>query len=190
MTSKELIHNVIALQPVDRVPAALLLGGSWALNTRKISFETALRSPAEEIADVIVAAYQSIDTDIVWAASGSGNLIIQAFGGKLKFRSSGPPDVGEAVIRNINDIDAIDIGKFKKDPMLLRVMEITKRIIDKTAPYFALGGSMWGPLTLAGLLYGVEPLMRDIHRNKDAVHAILDWTARLYCAYVEDYSFS
>jgi uroporphyrinogen decarboxylase len=187
MTAKELIHNVIALQPVDRVPAALLLGGSWALNTRKIPFETALRSPAEEIADVIVAAYRSIDTDIVWAAPGSGNLIIQALGGKLKFRPSGPPDVVEAVIKNIDSIEAIDIEKFKRDPMLLRVMEITKRIIDKAAPYFALGGSMWGPLTLAGLLYGTEHLMRDIRKNKDAVHTILDWTARLYLAYVEDY---
>ncbi|MDR1575117.1 MAG: uroporphyrinogen decarboxylase, partial [Treponema sp.] len=136
---------------------------------------------------VIVAAYRSIDTDIVWAAPGSGNLIIQALGGKLKFRPSGPPDVLEAVIKNSDDIEAIDIEKFRKDPMLSHVMEITKCIIDKTAPYFALGGSMWGPLTLAGLLYGAEPLMRDMRRNKDAVHVILDWTARLYLAYIEDY---
>jgi uroporphyrinogen decarboxylase len=187
MTAKELVHNAIALKSVDRIPAALLLGGSWALNTQKISFETALWSPAEEIADVIAAAYRSVDTDIVWAAPGSGNLIVQAFGGKLKFRPSGPPDVVETVIKNINNIEAVDIEKFKKDPMLSHVMEITKRIIDKTAPSFALGGSMWGPLTLAGLLYGAEPLMRDMRRNKDAVYVLLDWTTRLYLAYVEDY---
>jgi uroporphyrinogen decarboxylase len=29
--------------------------------------------------------------------------------------------------------------------------------------------------------------MRDMRRNRQAVHAILDWTARLYLAYVEDY---
>jgi uroporphyrinogen decarboxylase len=187
MTAKELILNAIALKPVDRVPAALLLGGSWALNTRKIPLETALRSQAEEIADVIVAAYLSVDTDIIWAAPGAGNIIIQALGGKVKYRPSGPPDVVEAVIKNTDGLDAIDIKKFKKDPILSHIMEITKRIIDKTASYFALGGSMWGPLTLAAFLYGVEPLMRDMRRNKDAVHAILDWTARLYLEYIEDY---
>jgi uroporphyrinogen decarboxylase len=29
--------------------------------------------------------------------------------------------------------------------------------------------------------------MRDMRRNKQAVHAILDWTTRLYLAYIEDY---
>ena len=120
-------------------------------------------------------------------APGSGNLIIKALGGKLKFRPSGPPDVIEPVITNPESIDEIDGEKYKTDPMLQRLMEITKCIIKKTAAQFTVGGSMWGPLTLAGLLYGAEPLMRDMCRNKQAVHAILNWTVRLYLTYVEDY---
>ncbi|MDR2795238.1 MAG: uroporphyrinogen decarboxylase family protein [Spirochaetaceae bacterium] len=187
MTAKEVILNAIAMKPVERVPFALFLGGSWALGTQNLSFEAALKRPVKEIAAIIVKAYRASGSDIVWAAPGSGNLIVRALGGKLKFRQAGPPDVVEPVIKNPEMLGSIDIEQFKKDAMLRRTMEITKYILKETAPYFATGGSMWGPLTLAGLLYGTEPLMRDMRRNKQAVHAILDWTARLYLAYVETY---
>jgi uroporphyrinogen decarboxylase len=187
MTAKEVVHNAIAMRPAERLPFALLLGGSWALNTQNLSFEDAFRKPAEEVAAIIIEAYYAAGSDIVWAAPGSGNILIQALGGKLKFRRAGPPDVVEPVIKNPEMLENIDIEKFKKDPMLRHIMEITKCILRKTSEYFAVSGSMWGPLTLAGLLYGAEPLMRDMRRNKHGVHAILDWTARLYLAYVEDY---
>ncbi|MDR0628989.1 MAG: hypothetical protein LBG24_05010 [Treponema sp.] len=187
MTAKDVVLGTIALKPVERTPFALLLGGSWALGRQNLTFEAALKSPAEDVAAIIVEAYHAVGSDIVWAAPGSGNLIIQAFGGKLKFRQTGPPDVTDPVIKDPETLKNINMEQFKNDPLLLRVMEITKYILEKTADHCATGGSMWGPLTLAGLLYGVEPLMRDMRRNKPAVHAILDWTAWLYLAYVEDY---
>jgi uroporphyrinogen decarboxylase len=187
MTAKEVVLGTIAMKPVERTPFALLLGGSWALNTRNLPFDAVFSRPTEETADIIVDAYRAAESDIVWAAPGSGNLIVQAFGGKLKFRRTGPPDVIDPIIKDAETLENIGIEQFKKDPMLQRIMEITKHILEKAQARFAVGGSMWGPLTLAGLLYGAEPLMRDMRRNKQAVHALLDWTARLYLAYVEDY---
>jgi uroporphyrinogen decarboxylase len=187
MTAKEVIFDAIAMKPVERIPFALLLGGSWALNRYNLPFEAVFSRPAEEVADIITDAYLDSGSDIVWAAPGSGNLIVQAFGGKLKFRRAGPPDVINPVITTPEVLDNINIEQFKKDPMLQHIMEITKYILEKASAHFAVGGSMWGPLTLAGLMYGAEPLMRDMRRNKQAVHAILDWTARLYLFYIEDY---
>ena len=187
MTAKEVVLGTVAMKPVERTPFALLLGGSWALGRQNLSLEAALKSPAEDVASIIVEAYRAAGSDIVWAAPGAGNLIVQAFGGKLKFRQAGPPDVIEPVIKDPETLQNTDIERFKKDATLQRLTEITKNILGKTSEHFASGGSMWGPLTLAGLLYGVEPLMRDMRRSKQAVHSILDWTARLYLAYVEGY---
>jgi uroporphyrinogen decarboxylase len=44
---------------------------------------------------------------------------------------------------------------------------------------------MWGPFTLCGLLYGAEKLMRDLYKNAEAVHVILEWTTRLYLEFVK-----
>jgi uroporphyrinogen decarboxylase len=187
MTAKEVVHTAIAMKPAGRIPFALLLGGSWALGSQNLPFEAIFEKPAQEVAGIIVAAYHAAGSDIVWAAPGSGNLIIQALGGKLKFRRAGPPDVVEPVIKNPEMLNDIAIDHYKKDPLLQKVMEITQYILQETSADYAVGGSMWGPLTLAGLLYGAEPLLRDMRRNKPAVHSILDWTTRLYLMYIEDY---
>jgi uroporphyrinogen decarboxylase len=188
MTAKETIHNACTLQPTTRLPVALFLGGSWALHTNGISMEKALLMPPGEVADILFRSYISVGTDIVWAAPGSGNLLVKALGGTLKFRPVGPPDVTERIIKKIDDMDHIDVERVKKDPAMQTLMEITKHIVDSSAagPY-AVGGSMWGPLTMAGLLYGAESLMRDIRRNKEGVHRLLNFTADLYLSYVEDY---
>ncbi|MDR0878567.1 MAG: uroporphyrinogen decarboxylase family protein [Treponema sp.] len=187
MTAKETIHNACTLQATERQPAALFLGGSWALYTNGIAMEKALAMPPGEVADILFQAYRSSGTDIVWAAPGSGNLLVKALGGKLKFRPAGPPDIIEAIIKNSDDIDHIDVESVKKDPAMRTLMEITKHIVDNTSGVYAVGGSMWGPLTMAGLLYGAESLMRDIRRNKEAVHRLLSFTADLYLSYVEGY---
>ncbi|MDR1900660.1 MAG: hypothetical protein LBQ88_00050 [Treponema sp.] len=187
MTPKEVILGAIALKPVERIPFALLLGGSWALNTHNLPFQAVFSRPVGEVAGIMVEAYHAAGSDMVWAAPGSGNLIVQAFGGELKFRRAGPPDVINPVIQDLKTLENMDIEQFKKDPLLHRIMEITHCILEKTQAHFAVGGSMWGPLTLAGLFYGTEPLMRDMRRNKQAVHTILDWTTRLYLTYIEDY---
>jgi hypothetical protein len=88
------------------------LGGSWALGRQNLSFQDALKRPAEDVARIIVEAYRAAGNDIVWAAPGSGTLIIQALGGKLKFRQSGPPDVAVPAIRNLDTLENIDMEAY------------------------------------------------------------------------------
>jgi hypothetical protein len=135
------------MKSVERTPFALLLGGSWALNTQNLPFEAVFSRPTE---DIIVDAYQKAGSDIVWAAPGSGNLIVQAFGGELKFRRTGPPDVINPVIKESETLENIDIEQFKKDLMLQRIMEITKRILEKNQSRFCDRRQYVGALDACG----------------------------------------
>jgi uroporphyrinogen decarboxylase len=186
MTSKEVVYNTINLKPTPRIPAALLLGGSWVLNRHSLSLQEALGMESGAVADMLFDAYR--DHDIVWAAPGSGSLVIKALGGKLKFRASGPPDVEEPLLRTPEDTGRINLDSLRDDADLKALGEINKRLVEKASGNYAVGGGMWGPVTLAGLLFGAENLMRSIYRNGDAVRRLLDWTVDVFLAYTQNYA--
>jgi uroporphyrinogen decarboxylase len=187
MTPKQLIQKVIALEPVDRQSAALLSGGSWALSVNGLNIEKALAMSAEDVADILLNTNISAGVDIIWAAPSFGNLLIRSLGGKIKFRAKGPPDVVEAVIKEIRDTEKIDLDRSIGDESLGLMGEITRRLVRKTGNEYPVAGSMWGPVTLAGLLYGAENLMRAVYRDREAVVHILDFTSRLYLKFVDHF---
>jgi uroporphyrinogen decarboxylase len=188
MTPKQRIQKAIALEPVDRQPVALLSGGSWALSVNGLNIEKAIAMPAESVAEILLNTMISAGVDIIWAAPSFGNLFIRSLGGKIKFRAKGPPDVVDTVIKEISDIEKIDIDGALADAPLAIMGEITRCMVRKSGNEYPVAGSMWGPVTLAGLLYGAENLMRAVYRNREAVTHILDFTASLYLKFV-DYFF-
>jgi uroporphyrinogen decarboxylase len=138
-------------------------------------------------ADVLFDAYTATGCDIVWSAPGSGNLVVQALGGKLNFRAKGSSDVAEAPIKTIDEIDGINLAVLKTDVSLTKIKDISKAVVRKTGNEYAAGATMWGPVTLAGLLFGVENFMRGVYKNQNMIHRLLDWTGDVFITYTENY---
>jgi uroporphyrinogen decarboxylase len=149
--------------------------------------EKVLETTPALVADILFGAYRSSGTDIIWGAPGAGNLIIKALGGAVKFRQEGPPDVVEPLLKKPGDIEKIDITRLWDDRIMQTLREITRGIVQRASGEYPVGGSLWGPLTLATLMYGAENLMRDMRKHKDAVLQILDFTTTLYLTYTESY---
>lgn len=185
MTGRERIINAVNFRPTDRVPAALLSGGSWALYRNGLNIQKALLLEPEEVAEKIFSTNKKAGVDIIWAAPSFGNILIKTMGGEIKFREKGPPDVTKVLINDARDIERIDPKKSFSDPLLQKMREITGFVAARARDEYVVGASMWGPFTLCGLLYGAEKLMRDLYKNAEAVHAILEWTTRLYLEFVE-----
>ncbi|MDR2433416.1 MAG: uroporphyrinogen decarboxylase family protein [Treponema sp.] len=188
MTGRDRIANAASFKPTDRVSAALLSGGSWALYHHGLNIQKALLLEPEDVAEKIFSINKKAGVDIIWAAPSFGNILIKTMGGEIKFREKGPPDVTKALINNAGDLERIDLKKNFSDPSLQKMREITRLIADKARSEYAVGASMWGPFTMLGLLYGVEKLMRDLYKKPGVVRAILEWTANLYLEFV-DYFF-
>ncbi|MDR0628694.1 MAG: uroporphyrinogen decarboxylase family protein [Treponema sp.] len=187
MHARALIQQVLELKPTPRLPATLMSGGAWALNSNGLSLEKALTSPVETVADVLYRAYREVDSDIVWAMSGYNNIIIGAIGGKIKFRAKGTPDVIETLIKKPSDVEHIHIEHLGDDERVRTLLTITRLLAKKVQGETYVALTRWGPFTLAGLLYGAENLMRDMYRDPASVHRILDFTVGLYLRYVELY---
>jgi uroporphyrinogen decarboxylase len=187
MTSKEIIFKAIRLQKTPRIPVSLLSGGAWTFNRLGLSLEDALGLGVAEAADIIAETNTLVRSDIVWTGSGYHNLAIRAIGGKIKFRAKGAPDVTEPLIKEISDIEKINVNVIADDEDINILWATTRHLAEKIGDRTLLGSSQWGPFTLAGLLYGAERLMRNIYKDKEEVHKVLAFTSELCYRYVEPF---
>lgn len=184
MNSREIILKAINREKTPRLPVALLSGGAWTFNRRGFTLESALSSGAENAADILEETNDTVQSDIVWPGSGYHNLAIRAIGGKIKFRAKGTPDVQEALLKEAEDVDAVKLDGLKEDRDIGTLVETTAILSRSIGKRTLVGTSQWGPFTLAGHVYGVERLMRNMYRDKAAVHAVLDFTSELCYRYL------
>jgi uroporphyrinogen decarboxylase len=186
MNAKEIMLKALKLEKTPRLPVALLSGGVWTMNRRGYSLQDILTNP-ELAAEIIINASEEIRSDIVWPGSGYHNLAIRALGGQIKFRAKGAPDVQAPLIDKAGDVDQLKLERLKEDSgiqSIWRTIEIVSRTLGSQ---YLIGGSQWGPFTLAGHIYGVERLMRSIYKDQEAVFKVLDFTAELCYQYLASF---
>ena len=186
MTAKEIIRNTVALKPTDRQAVALLGGASWELGDHGISFAEAMEMEPEALSDILSRVYHSAGSDIHWVVPGIDTVTIELLGGKLNYHAEGPPDVLEPLIQKIADVDTINLAPLHDDPYSARMRKVGALMLGKTES--SVGGGNWGPFTFAGLIYGVEELMRGMRKDKSGVHRLLDFTSDVFLAGVENWT--
>jgi uroporphyrinogen decarboxylase len=179
MTSKEIIGKVIALEKTPRLPVSLLSAGAWTLNQSGLTLEQALAVGPQRIAEVIAKTNEAVGCDIVWPGSGYHNLAIRGVGGRIKFRVKGTPDVQEPVLRGNWASDPIPTKRVQEDQGIRVLVEAARLLSHSIGDKTVVGTSQWAPFTLGGLAFGVENLMRNIHKDKAAVHAVMEFGAEL-----------
>jgi uroporphyrinogen decarboxylase len=187
MNSKEIITELLELRETPRQPVSLLSGGAWALNSAGISLEQALSEDTEKVAETLYRAYTGVNSDIVWTTSGYSNMVVGALGAEIKFRKKGTPDVVDTRIKDVSDINGINLDKIADDERIRALVKITNSMAKKVNGKNYLALNRWGPFTTAGLLYGAENMMRDIYHRPDNVRRLLDFTADLYVKYSRIY---
>ena len=186
-TAHQLLEALADRQPLSRQPVAILSGGGWLLNRHALTMQQLLAMPPEDAASLIISNYQEARSDILWAAPGSGSRILSALGAKVKFNPHGPAETLEPLIKTEADLDAIDRSRIDQETQLAGIREITRSIAQKAAGAYYVAAGMWGPLTMAGLLCGIEALSRFMYRNKALAHSIIDFTADLYLYFMAGY---
>jgi uroporphyrinogen decarboxylase len=184
VNSKEIILKTINLEKTPRLPVALLSGGVWTLNRQGLTLEQALEDP-DRVVKIMIETNQEVQSDIVWAGSGYHNLAIRALGGRIKFRSKGAPDVLGPLVQEAGELEKISLDYLEDDPGIIKLCWITDRLNWEIGSDIMVGASQWGPMTLAGHIFGVEKLMRGIYKDPDTVHRVLEFTTELCCRYLK-----
>lgn len=187
ITSKEIISKLINHEPTPRLPVALLSAGAWTLNQSGLTLEQALNISPDRFADVIAKTNEKVGGDIVWPGSGYHNLAIRGIGGRIKFRLKGTPDVQNPILDGITTPASIDTKRVCEDKGVQLLAKVAGQLVKSIGRHTVVGTSQWGPFTLGGLAYGVEKLMRAIHKDKAAVHEVVDFGAKLCFDYLQPF---
>jgi len=187
MTHAERIIKISKMEKPDRVPFALLSSGTWCIVSHGSSLKEALTLPSENMAEWLYDGYTKADSDLSWVGSGYNNLVIEALGGKVKWRKKGTPDVAEPFFKSADDAKNVNPAVILENPNVQKLYDVTRLLVKKENGERLTGGSMWGPFTLAGLLLGADSLMKGIYKNRTAVEEVLRFTSELYLTYIQGY---
>jgi len=162
----------------ERVPVTLFGGGMWSIREYGTTFKD-LSLDAGKMTDMLVSMSDKLLCDIVYAGSGYNNFHASAFGGGIKFREMGAPDLEESFISSVEDLQNLDLGKLDKSEIINTVFKSLRDTKSKIGNEYVLTMTAWGPYTLGARMVGEENMMKATFKNPDLVHKVADFATDL-----------
>ena len=182
MTPRETILKAFAMEKTERVPVTLFGGGMWSIKDYGTTFEE-LANNVDKNVEMCVAEAEKIRSDIIYVGSGFNNFHAIALGRKLgvgvKYREIGAPDMTAHVVSSEEDLAKLDMEDIFKDPVVLNVMEATRKVKQKIGDKYLVTMTCWGPFTLAARYVGEEAFMKATFKKPAFVEKMVDFCADL-----------
>lgn len=175
MTPRERFMVAVRLEEPDQVPVAFLRSTYDAtrisLSVKDYIFDYEKKLSAqiklhERFSGCAFVPSINPDFGIVPEAS--------AFGSKVFYYEKEPP-MCTPIIKNIEEIDKLEVPDPYKDGLLPKVLEAYRYLIENTPPEYAVDPqAIRGPLDLATEIRGMGPFLSDMYRHPEYVHRLLD----------------
>ncbi|MBE0428275.1 MAG: uroporphyrinogen decarboxylase family protein [Thermoleophilia bacterium] len=178
MTPKQIILDAYEGKKTERVPVTLFGAGMWSIRNFGTSFEE-LATDVGKMTDMLVTTSGKLLCDIVYAGSGYNNFHASAFGGGIKYREMGAPDLKEHLVDTAEDIDKLDYSALDRNEVINTVKEALRETKKKIGDEYVVTMTAWGPYTLAARFVGEETMMKATFKRPDFVHKMADFTTGL-----------
>jgi uroporphyrinogen decarboxylase len=178
MTSREMILKAFEGGKPDRVPVTLFGGGMWSIKDYGTTFKD-LSLDAQKMSDMLVSMSGKLLCDIVYAGSGYNNFHASAFGGGIKFREMGAPDLEESFVSSEEDLQKLDLGKLDSNEVINAVITGLRDTKSKIGNEYIVTMTAWGPYTLGARMVGEETMMKATFKKPDFVHKVTDFATDL-----------
>ena len=184
MNSLERVNRVLEHGIPDRVPVALhnfLMAGTFI----GCSDLSAMLQDGNLMAEAQIKAWEYLQHDVIQIENGV-IVLAQALGCKVVYPRNEPPHVTEAVLKDLNMLDKIELPEPEKTfPLneIIKATEIVSRKLGKDV--FIVGRADQGPMALAAAIYGVERLLRDITDpdKEEQINHLLDFCSKCNIVY-------
>lgn len=172
MTPKERMTALARGEAVDRIPcmplvtdqAYALMGGDMAKYYHS----------AELMAEAQIHAFETYECDSV--GSGPGLFgIAEAIGAKLSFPYGSVPFVSGPAIHSYEELESlplIDPQSSGRLPLMLKALQMVQAKVQDRA---GVGCSVGGPITTAAALRGTDLFLKDMRRQPERVHQLLQF---------------
>ena len=186
MKPKECVLAAFNNQVPERVPAIIYGGGVWTMKHTGNTFDGLIGKP-KEMAEMVIEVNDEIHSDMVYVGSGYNNVQLQAFGGTIKYRPVGAPDLEEPLVSTEADLERFqDIpAKLAKDPVMQTIWEAAELVQKAIGDEYLVSATAWGPFSLAAQMYGVEKMMQDMFKSPDLVAKTIDAAADIIYHFYE-----
>lgn len=178
MTPRETVLKTYEGGKTERVPVTLFGAGMWSIRDFATTFQELSRDSAR-MAEMLVKESERLLCDIVYAGSGYNNFHASAFGGRIKYREMGAPDLESHLIGSVEDLEKFDYAMLDRDEVIGTVKDALKQAKDKIGGEYAMTLTAWGPFTLAARFVGEEAMMKATFKKPDLVHGATEFTTGL-----------
>ncbi len=182
MTPKERMTAFATGKEIDRIPCSPFMGET-ACHLIGITVSQ-YRHSAKLMAEVEIVTSKMFGHD--GAGVGPGFLALaEAMGTTLKYPEDNIPFVAEPFLKNWSDFDKLspaDPYKNGKLPMYLEALAMIKEKIGDDVP---VGSGVGGPFTTAALVRGTENFLKDLRRNPEMVHRLLQLVTESTLHYID-----
>lgn len=139
---------------------------------------------ARLMAEAQVAAFELYGYDTV-SVGPNFHGMAEAMGAVLNFPADDRQQLAAPAIRSYNEIGRLKPADSERDgrlPLYLEALEIIDVRIGGTV---SVGTGIGDPFTTAAFLRGTEELLKDLHRNPEFVHALLQLTTQSIINYMD-----
>ncbi|HSR49034.1 MAG TPA: uroporphyrinogen decarboxylase family protein [Anaerolineales bacterium] len=179
MDAKQLILDTFAMRPTPEIPSCVFGAGMWTFRNTGTNFRD-LASDPQGMAQAYLDGQAKSGQPIVYVGSGYNNFHAAAFGGEIKFRQIGAPDLEAPIVQeSADELDALDVNDLAKDTLVQTVWEACRIVERAIGDRVAVTATAWGPFTLGAQMYGVEKLMRAVYKKPDDVDKVVDFALRV-----------
>lgn len=169
-------------QPLDRIPFVPLLGETAVpIIDKKIS---EYRHSAQLMVDVEIAVYEMLGQDGVGVGPGYQGLA-EAMGTRLSYPENDIPFVIGPAIEDwaaLDVMEPVDPRTTGKMPLYLEALKILK---DKLGQDVPVGSFIGGPLSTAAFVRGTDHLLRDLRKNTEQVHRLMQLVTDSALRYID-----
>ena len=161
LTSRERVLTALSYREPDRVPLLLALT-YYGAKELQMSIKEYFSS-SKNIIYAQKKMREKYKHDFYYAFY-YASLEIEAFGGESIFYDDGPPNAGEPIIKNLSDIDNLDVPNVEKSDALRKVFETQCALKGLDAPVI---GVIISPFSLPIMQMGFDKYIELIYFQRD-----------------------
>lgn len=182
MTPKERMEAFAKGKPMDRILCSPFLAESVSPIFGHTINE--YNHSVDALVDVAVGSFDLFRPDSIGFGPGLQG-VPEAMGSEVVFPTNNTPYISKPAISDYNEIDKLKPIDPYKDGRIKYFLEALKITQDKLSSVVGVGTSVGGPFTTACFLRGTDKFLRDLTKNKDMAHQLLEISTQSVINYID-----
>ncbi|CAH2214560.1 uroporphyrinogen decarboxylase family protein [Tepidibacter aestuarii] len=182
MTPIERMQAFSEGKEIDRIPCCPFLGESCSP-----IFGHSIREynhSIEALVNVAVGSFEKFRPDSIGFGPGLQG-VPEAMGSEVVFPENNTPYIGKPAINSYDEINKLKPIDPYKDGRISYFLEALKITNEKISHEVSVGSSVGGPFTTAAFLRGTELFLKDLTKNPEMAHKLLEVSTQSVINYID-----